>query len=363
MAGWIGRGMAQAQATFLLMLTTCFAILPAATPAKAAESRLVSAEVRSASFAGSRIGISPQRRITVYLPPAYDQPDRRFPVIYFLSTFFEDEKEPFASRGAKALFDKAIAAGVIGDFIVVTSDFTTPAGSSWFVNSSATGYWEDFMVRELVPHVDSHYRTLARPESRGVAGDRAGGYGAIRFGMRHPDVFGVVYALHPIGVGPGVQPMFSRPNWTLLANAGSLDDVRADGFSLIFTSIFQAHLPDPGRAPLYFAPPARRVGERLEVDAALTQRLQDSFFLDRQVGRHADNLKRLRGLKFDWGRGDANPDHIVSLQTFTRSLDEYGVPYEAEEYRGGWDDRRWDPDGRVYTDMLPFFQTKLFFGE
>lgn len=219
------------------------------------------------------------------------------------------------------------------------------------------------MVRELVPHVDSHYRTLARPESRGVAGDRAGGYGAIRFGMRHPDVFGVVYALHPIGVGPGVQPMFSRPNWTLLANAGSLDDVRADGFSLIFTSIFQAHLPDPGRAPLYFAPPARRVGERLEVDAALTQRLQDSFFLDRQVGRHADNLKRLRGLKFDWGRGDANPDHIVSLQTFTRSLDEYGVPYEAEEYRGGWDDRRWDPDGRVYTDMLPFFQTKLFFGE
>lgn len=364
MAGGIGRGVAQAWARGLLALVVCLILsLAGPEPATAAESRLVTAQIQSTSFAGSRVGISPQRRVMVYLPPAYDGSNRHFPVIYFLSHFFEDEKEPFASRGAKSLFDAAIAAGVIGDVIVVTADFTTPAGTSWFVNSSATGNWDDFMVRELVPYVDRTYRTLARPESRGVAGDRAGGYGAIRFGMRHPDVFGAVYALHPIGVGPGVQTMFSRPNWTLLANAKSLDDVRADGFSLIFTSIFQAHLPDADHAPLYFAPPARRVGERLEVDAVLTERLQQNFFLDRQVARHTDNLKRLRGLKFDWGRADTTADHIVSLQAFTRTLDEYGVPYEAEEYRGGWDDRRWDADGRVYTDMLPFFRSKLVFGE
>jgi hypothetical protein len=248
-----------------------------------------------------------------------------------------------------------------GGVIFVTADFTTPAGGSWFVNSSATGNWEDFMVRELVPFIDANYRTLARPEARGIAGDRMGGYGAIRFGMRHPDVFGSVYALHPIGIGPGLQPMFSRPNWQLLAGARSMDELRADGFSQIFTSIFQAHLPAPERAPLFFDPPARRVGSELEVDAALTQRLQDSFFLDRQVGRYADNLKRLRGLKFDWGRGDTNPDHIVSLEAFARTLDEYRVPYEAEEYRGGWGERHWTRQGRVQTDMLPFFATHLSF--
>lgn len=345
-----------------LILASLTALLLAfLPPAASAESRLATAQIESTSFANSRIGINSRRKATIYLPPGYAHSQRRFPVVYFLSSFFEDETAPFANNDAKGLFDAAIATGVIGDVIVVTADFSTPLGTSWFVNSDATGNWEDFMVRELVPYVDAHYRTLPKAASRGIAGDRAGGHGAIRFGMRYPDVFGAVYALHPIGVGQGVQTMFSRPDWAQLERAQSLDDLRANGYSLIFTSIFQAHLPDPGRPPLYFSPPARRVGDRLEVDAALTQQLQDSFYLDRQVGRYADNLKRLRGFRFDWGRGDTVADHIVSLQAFTRTLDEYAVPYEAEEYRGGWDDRRWGVEGRVYTEMLPFFRTKLLF--
>ena len=75
----------------------------------------------------------------------------------------------------------------------------TPVGYSWSVNSSVTGNWEDFVVKELVPDIDANFRTLANRDSRGIAGDRMGGYGAIRFGMRHPDVFGSVYALHPVG--------------------------------------------------------------------------------------------------------------------------------------------------------------------
>lgn len=342
-----------------LGLIAALAWTPAPAAAPAAGGQLVPGQIRSAAFAQSRIGIDPVRRITVYLPAGYADRTRRFPVIYFLSNFFEDQTAPFANNDAAKLFDAAIAEGVIGDVIVVTADFTTPAGGSWFVNSPATGNWEDFMVRELVPHIDASYRTLARPDSRGIAGDRMGGYGAIRFGMRYPDTFGSVYALHPIGIGQGVQTMFSRPNWALLANAKSLDDLRADPFSLIFTSIFQAHLPAPDRPPLFFAAPATLTGGQLQVDPALTQRLQDNFFLDRQVGRYADNMRRLRGLKFDWARGDANPDHIVSLQAFTRTLDEYRVSYEAEEYRGGWGDRHWGKDGRVYSDMLPFFRAHL----
>jgi hypothetical protein len=78
-----------------------------------------------------------------------------------------------------------------------------------------------------------------------------GGYGAIRFGMRHPDVFGSVYALHPVGTGSGLPVMYSRPNWDLLAHARSQDDVRKDGSSTIFTIIFQAHLPNPDKPPLF----------------------------------------------------------------------------------------------------------------
>ncbi|MGF7151376.1 hypothetical protein FHS96_005039 [Sphingomonas zeicaulis] len=339
---------------FALLLLSLAGSAAAATP-----SRVEPAQIASRSFAHSRIGISPTRRINIYLPAGYDEATRRFPVIYFLSNMFEDETAPFAAHDARALLDAAIADGVIGAVILVTADFTTPIGGGWYVNSAATGNWEDFMVRELVPFVDARYRTLANRDARGIAGDRMGGHGAIRFGMRHPDLFGAVYALHPIGAGLGVQPMASRPDWSLLQRARSIDDLKDQGFTPVFASIYQAHLPNPARAPLFFDPPARREGDRLVIDAALTDRLAASFALDRQVARYADNLRRLNGLKFDWGRNDPVTDHIVSLQAFARTLDEYGVPHEAEEYHGGWGDRTWGPAGRIVTDMLPFFRTHL----
>lgn len=334
-------------------------LLTQAEPATA--SQVVTTSIEANSLAGNRIGIPTTRRISAYLPDGYETPGRRFPVVYYLPAFFEDHTAPFANHGAQAVLDAAIRDRVIPPLILVSADYGTPMGGSWFVNSPVTGNWEDFVVREIVPHVDAKYRTLPRAESRGIAGDRMGGHGAIRFGMTHPELFGSVYALHPIGTGTGLQTMLSRPDWEVLAGAKTLDDLKGDGFSLIFTSIFQAHLPNPARAPLFFDPPARRVDGQLVIDPAVTERLHDNFLLARLVPRHAANLRKLRGLKFDWARGDANQDHVYSNQAFTHVLDEFGVPYEAEEYRGGWGERHWTADGRVATDMLPFFARHLVF--
>jgi enterochelin esterase-like enzyme len=131
------------------------------------------------SLQGNASGLPTSRNITIYLPEGYASGARRFAVIYYLSGFFEDDRAPYADHDAKALFDQAIERHVIDDMIVVTADFTTPAGGSWYVNSAATGNWEDLMVRELVPWVDAHYRTLACRDARGIAGDRMGGHGAI----------------------------------------------------------------------------------------------------------------------------------------------------------------------------------------
>lgn len=118
------------------------------------------------------------RGVTVYLPAGCDMPGRRFPVIYFLDNMRQAEDAPFTTSDAWAVFDAAIADGTIGDMIVVTADFSTPLGASWYVNSPVTGNWQDFMVKELVPYIDSHYRTLAAAPPRSIAGDRMGGYGA-----------------------------------------------------------------------------------------------------------------------------------------------------------------------------------------
>jgi ketosteroid isomerase-like protein len=342
-----------------LVAALAFALAASSAPAQPA-GRLVTAQIESKSFTGSRIGISPTRNVSIYLPPRYGEGGRRFPVLYFLNHFFQDHREPFATHGAKGLLDKAIREGVIDDLIVVTADFATPAGSSWFVNSSATGNWEDFMVRELVPFVDAHYRTLATRNSRGIAGDGVGGYGAIRFGMRRPDMFGAVYAMQPLGTGGSIQPTHSRPDFELLARARSLDEV--EGFSRIFTSIYQAFVPNPDRPPLYFDPPARRVRGELVVDSRTMARFHEHIELAGLVSAYADNLKSLRGFKFDWGRMDPITDHIHGSRNLAYRLSEFGVPMEAEEYDGGFRDRHWGERGRFYTEVLPFFARHLLFG-
>ncbi len=74
---------------------------------------------------------------------------------------------------------------------------------------------------------------------------------------------------------------------------------------------------------------------------------------------YAENLKSLRGFKFDWSRNDPIQDHVYANQAFTHKLDEFGIAHESEEYRGGWGDKTWGEEGRVFTEVLPFFQRHL----
>ena len=329
--------------------------------AETARSRVVDRELTSKNFADNKVGIGPVRKMIVYLPEGYDGSTKRYPVIYFLPTPFESYRVPFDKRNAQDLFDRAIAAGVIDKFILVCVDMTTPLGSSWYVNSPVTGNWEDFMIQELVPYIDANFRTLPNRNSRGIAGDFMGGYGAIRFGMKYPDVFGSVYALHPVGTGSGLKIMDSLPDWNLLANAKSLEDVKKDGVSQIFTTIFQAHLPNVDKPPLFIDLSARRVDGQLVIDSKLMDRLRNNFFLESMIPQYADNLKSLRGLKIDWSRSDLNQDHVYSNQALTHKLNEFGIVHEAEEYNGAWGEPNWGEDGRVYSDVLPFFRRHLIF--
>lgn len=338
------------------------AVLWAAPSSASSPSQVVNRELQSKNFAHNNVGTSPRRKVAIYLPAGYQGSSKRYPVIYFLPNHFEGSyRFLFDQRDAQGLFDRAIAAGVIDKFMLVCVDMTTPLGSSWSVNSPVTGNWEDFMVEELVPFIDANFRTLPTRDSRGIAGSFMGGYGAIRFGMKHPDVFGSVYALHPVGTGSGLKIMDSLPNWDLLANAKSMDDVKKDGYTWIFTTIFQAHLPNPDKPPLFIDLSAHKDGDRLVIDSKLMGRLRNNFFLESMIPQYADNLKSLRGFKFDWARSDENQDHVYSNQAFTHKLNEFGIAHEAEEYNGSWGASDWGDDGRVYTEVLPFFRRHLVF--
>lgn len=349
-----------------ITLYIAFVILIVVLPASAvdtAKSQLVSREISSKNFANSKIGVNPNRKLLVYLPTGYSTTSQRYPVVYFFPNPFDESfRAIFDKQDAQGVFDRAIDAGTIRKFIFVTVDMNTPLASSWYVNSSVTGNWKYFVIQELVPYVDANFRTLSTRDSRGIAGNFMGAYGAIRLAMENPDIFGSVYALHPVGTGNGVKILAGLPNWELMENAKTLEDVRKDGYSIIFTSIFEAFVPNPNNPPLYIDFPAHRINGQLVIDSKVMDRMRNNFFLESLIGEYADNLKSLRGFKFDWARSDLNWDHVYSNQAFTHKLNEYGIPHEAEEYNGTWsNDPNWGPDGRVITDLLPFFQRHLVF--
>ncbi len=142
----------------------------------------------------------------VYTPAAYEQePARRFPVLYWLHGTGGGLAgiAPLA-----AWFDAAIRAGKMPPVLVVFPNGL--ATSMWCDAKDGTVPMETVVVRELVPHVDATFRTLANRGARIVEGFSMGGYGAARLAFKFPDVFGAVSCL----AGGPLDPDFQGPRAT-----------------------------------------------------------------------------------------------------------------------------------------------------
>jgi pimeloyl-ACP methyl ester carboxylesterase len=310
----------------------------------------------------NRIGLDLHRRLKVYLPPGYAASKARYPVIYMLHSINWDNERMFApGSGAQPTFDRAIKDGVIRPFIVVAPDYTTPGVGSLFANSSTNGRWEDHTLEEVIPFVESNYRTLARAESRAIMGDFMGGYGALLYAFHHPEVFSVVYAMHPVGTGPGLVPMAMRPDWNKVYAAKNFADLAGDPYTPVFVAMSQTFLPNPDRPPFYCDFIVELVDGQPKLNVANSQLLKSRFMLEKIAADNVDKVRTLRGIEFDWGRYDPNQDHVYANQAFTRKLDELGIEHFAEEFRGLPWEKYWNEEGRVYTQVLPFFARRLAF--
>ena len=129
----------------------------------------------------------------IYLPPGYDQGDRRYPVFYALHGWPAAAAD-WDTLGADEVGDAGIVNGTLPPFIIVV-----PTGSeALYVNTcGGDSSFEGQMVKDLLPHVDSTYRTVAAREGRAIGGISRGGVWALEIGFRHPDLFGTVGAHSP----------------------------------------------------------------------------------------------------------------------------------------------------------------------
>jgi enterochelin esterase-like enzyme len=131
-------------------------------------------KVHGASLEGNLEGDDPNRDVVVYLPPSYSkEPGRRYPVVYFLHGYGVGVETYVGLLKLQEAADKAVADGV-REMILVLLDANTIYNGSMYSNSLTTGEWEGFISQDLVGYIDSHYRTVANRDGRGLSGHSMG---------------------------------------------------------------------------------------------------------------------------------------------------------------------------------------------
>ena len=304
-------------------------------------------DLESAALAGNALGDPHLRPVYVYLPPEHGaDPERRFPVVYFL-TGFTGTGSMMLNLAAWApnlpqRLEKLRAAGEADPMILVLPDCFTRFGGSQYLDSTATGRYETHLIEEVVPAIDERYRTLASREHRGVMGKSSGGYGALVQGMRHPEIFGAIACQSgDMYFEYCYLPDFPKAASVLRKNGGLLSFLRAFEerekkseemmTAINIVAMASCYSPDPDIPGLGFDLPFDE--ENGEIRAEVWERwlARDPI---RMLDERVDALRRARLLFFDCGIHDEYNLH-VGARILRSRLERMGIPHVHEEFEDG----------------------------
>ncbi len=205
----------------------------------------------SKSLEGNPINSPVDLDISIYLPPGYfESKEKRYPVIYFLHGYAGNNKgwtvSTLEERNKVTRFDlipKKIREQIdidrllifeTLDELIINGDlspfiFVQPDGSlhipnqdgtknfrgeimtkgSYYVNSPYTGKYRDYIIKDVIDYIDTHYRTLPVKQHRALEGGSMGGYGVLSLCSYHPEKFMAAVSLSPGNITA------KRLNWKL----------------------------------------------------------------------------------------------------------------------------------------------------
>jgi S-formylglutathione hydrolase FrmB len=326
-----------------LAVGLCLATL--SSIAQAPAGKLDDLHIDIPSLKGNLLGDPTDQHVQVYLPPSYSTSTaKRYPVLYLLHGYGGDVEnwttKAYQGMNLVSDMDALIKSGVTPEMIVVVPNGVNSYFGSFYTNSSVNGNWEDYIYKDVVGYVDGHYRTIARAASRGIAGHSMGGYGAIMLAMKHPDVFGAVYALSPCCVGLVGDASDDNPNWAKSAKVTSRDIFKKEPQSVedfwvdVLIAFSAAFSPNPNRQPLMVNFPYKEVNGRLLPNEPFYSEFRAKMPLY-LVDQYRENLLKLRGIAIDVGEID-NFSHIrIGTHLFSEALSSRGIPHSFEIYKDG----------------------------
>ena len=171
-----------------------------------------------------------EKQMHIYLPPGYDiKSDQRYPVLYLNHGGGENDghwtsTHPRAGGFANLILDNLIAAGKARPMIIVMPN------TGGVVSGTPPRPGEDDActqeyLKDIIPYVDSHYRTRTNRESRAVAGLSMGGFVTLNTGLTHLETFGELY-VYSSGYWPDQLPAFQDNIKSLLSETNINDKFR-----------------------------------------------------------------------------------------------------------------------------------------
>jgi S-formylglutathione hydrolase FrmB len=182
------------------------------------------------------------------LPPSYDaEPARKFPVLYYLHGLGGDQSFLVTSGGWNMIED-AWEQKRMAEFVIITPQ----AGNSFYINErGGSARYDDFFIRDFVPQMEKKFRLLTTRNGRAIGGISMGGYGALRFAFKYPQMF--------VSVGAQMPALLEQ------LPRGSRDA----GFTAFFGTAFGSPLDEAfwkANTPFIFARTANLHGLNIYVD-------------------------------------------------------------------------------------------------
>jgi enterochelin esterase-like enzyme len=248
----------QVKIGYVTSTTTSLFTVPGDAPAFYDVQDVPHGEIRTVLYNSRSNGTT--RELTVYVPPGYeDARNRRYPVLYLLHGFANDHQSWHRYGRANDILDTLLAQKKIQPFLVVmplgyggasiNGDGTgiPPKGAGQFGGDAAL--YERDLIEDIIPMIDSKYRTNADRKHRAIVGFSMGGGQAGRFGLRHLETFSQV-GIMSAGMAGGADteplstlaadPAKANKQIDLLWIACGKEDTAMKGAKTLHTALEQA---------------------------------------------------------------------------------------------------------------------------
>ncbi|MFO1388260.1 alpha/beta hydrolase [Cellvibrio sp.] len=342
-------------------------ISSSSTSSALAQSTYKVIKIPAPSLSSNIINETAQRDIAVYLPKEYSTSDALLPVVYYLPGFGDSTMINMALPN-----DLDLAVSSSAPMIIVIISGVNRFGGSFFVNSSVTGNWSDFVAKDVVNYVDTHYRTIPKSSGRGISGHSMGGFGALNIAMRNPDVFGAVFSISPGLVGAkGIEDTqifdstshiksfitiidpFKNVNDSAALNALDSYSQSFDiGFDIAYGMAFA-----PAKTPPYFEYPYKLVNSSLVRDDVIMAKWEAGFGnIHNEVAEFSANLGSLKAIGLDCGLNDEYQWILRGCDYYNTELKAAGINLAYTTHSGMHQDKIRQ---RIIDVMLPFFSKNL----